>query len=83
MAHPCYHCQGECYCSGDFDDCIVSTTPARCEGCGCAGDDDDDEYYDWPDEDDDDDLRRPNCPQCGSPTTGPLDDPQCRYCLGF
>ena len=35
MAHPCIICGSECYCNGDWDDCIVSKTPKRCEGCGC------------------------------------------------
>lgn len=58
MAHPCIYCGGECYCSGDIDDVIVSKTPARCEGCGCEEmlneDDDelDDDDYPWPDDED-------------------------------
>lgn len=35
MAHPCCECGGECYCSGDIDDAVVSKTPKNCEGCGC------------------------------------------------
>ncbi len=57
MAHPCFECGGECYCSGDIDDIIVAKTPRSCEGCGCWellnqekedwGDDDDDEEDDF------------------------------------
>ena len=54
MAHPCFSCGSECYCSGDIDDVIVSKTPKSCEGCGCEegshNDEDDDEFY-WDDED--------------------------------
>jgi hypothetical protein len=35
MTHPCILCGSDCYCNGDIDDCIVSKTPKRCEGCGC------------------------------------------------
>ena len=35
MAHECFSCGSECYCSGDIDDCIVSLTPSKCKGCGC------------------------------------------------
>lgn len=57
MAHPCFHCGGECYCSGSWDDVIVDKTPITCESCGCFQEaeerrdfeneyDDDDDWYD-------------------------------------
>ncbi len=35
MAHECFSCGGECYCSGDIDDSIISLTPLKCKSCGC------------------------------------------------
>jgi hypothetical protein len=56
MAHPCFNCGGECYCSGSIDDVIVDLTPMSCTSCDwCqeqeeerhwSEDDEDDEWYD-------------------------------------
>lgn len=60
MAHPCIACGSECYCSGDIDDCIVSLTPKKCEGCGCEEDREAAREEDYEDEDEIID-----CPNCG------------------
>lgn len=56
MAHPCFSCDGECYCHGDIDDCIVSLTPSNCESCGCE-DEGSGRYDDNEDDNDFDDDR--------------------------
>ena len=40
MAHECFSCGNECFCSGDIDDCIISITPSKCKSCGCEDKDD-------------------------------------------
>lgn len=60
MAHECINCGGDCFCSGDINDCLVSITPSNCKSsCGCE--DTNQEYYLDDDENEGLDI---NCPKC-------------------
>lgn len=75
MAHPCFNCGGECYCSGSWDDVVVDLTPVNCQGCDWCqeqeemrhaeldddSDDNDPEYEDYLEDTNGEDL----CPNCG------------------
>lgn len=50
MAHPCFSCGSECYCSGDIDDVIVSHTPMSCTKCDWCNEVDEDDFLDDEDE---------------------------------
>lgn len=47
MAHMCCECGSECYCNGDIDDVVTTTTHINCRGCGCDIGFDDNEDDDW------------------------------------
>lgn len=83
MAHPCILCGSECYCHGDIDDCIVSKTPALCDGCGCEEFAEDQGWNDRGDDDDYEDLEDEpvgwECLSCGASFgTDPGDN--CPHC---
>lgn len=69
MAHECISCGGECFCSGDIDDCIVSKTPTTCKTCDeCQDELNDDSDDDYDEEEDDEFSDEPDyylCFSCG------------------